>query len=189
MKNKKSDKLLYLAIAILIIAIVILLIIKSISKPIEEYVNVAGDSNYVSTKLINSKLNISTTNYNYYLIGYKGKIENVITIAGCAFDDNYNLITVLTTDGLYALYIGNSYIYKNMNKTLKLVKISDRENIKNISYEVVGDENSMKYDYLGCFRYPFVEYKDGSKKALSVDTTDAYKLLTNKEDYELINIK
>ena len=68
MKNKKSDKLLYLAIAILIIAIVILLIIKSIYKPVEEYVNADGDSNYVSTKLINSKLNISTTNYNYYLI-------------------------------------------------------------------------------------------------------------------------
>ena len=59
MKNKKSDKLLYLAIAILIIAIVILLIIKSIYKPVEEYVNADGDSNYVSTKLINSKLNIS----------------------------------------------------------------------------------------------------------------------------------
>ena len=68
MKNKKSDKLLYLAIAILIIAIVILLIIKSIYKPVEEYVNAGGDSNYVSTKLINSKLNISTTNYNYYLM-------------------------------------------------------------------------------------------------------------------------
>ena len=80
MKNKKSDKLLYLAIAILIIAIVILLIIKSIYKPVEEYVNADGDSNYVSTKLINSKLNISTTNYNYYLIGYKGK--NSVLIVG-----------------------------------------------------------------------------------------------------------
>ena len=46
----------------------------------------------------------------------------------------------------------------------------------------------MKYDYLGCFRYPFIEYKDGSKKALSVDTADVDKLLTNREDCEFMNI-
>ncbi len=189
MKNKKSDKLVLISVGILSIVIVILLIIKNTYKEVEMHVDVSGMNDYVSTKVINSKINISTSNYSFKLKGYEGKIENIVTIAGCALDDNYNLITVLTTEGLYALYVGNSYIYDNIDKTLKLVKISDRDNIKRLYYQVVGDENNMTYDYLGCFRYPFIEYNDGSISALEVGTTDITKILTNKEDYYLTNIK
>ena len=189
MKNKKSDKLCFIAIGILLIVIVILLIIKSTYKPKNDNVSITGMNDYVNTKIVDSKIKISTSNYSFKLTGYKGKIENIVTIAGCAFDDNYNLITVLTTKGLYALYVGNSYIYDNLDKSLKLVKISDRKNIKRLYYEVVGDENSMTYDYLGCFRYPFIEYENGDIKALNPGTTDVSKILTNKEDYQLIDIK
>lgn len=189
MKNKKSDKLCFIAVGILLIVIVVLLIIKSTYKPKDDKISITGTNDYVSTKIVDSKINISTSNYSFKLTGYEGKIEDIVTIAGCAFDDNYNLVTVLTTDGLYALYVGNSYIYDNIDKSLKLVKISDRKKIKKMYYKVVGDENSMTYDNLGCFRYPFIEYKNGDIKALDPGTTDVTKMLTDKEDYQLINIK
>lgn len=189
MKNKNSSKLLIIAVGVILIVIVILLIIKKTYKSEEVYVNVNGDSNYLNTKVIDFKINISTSNYSYKLKGYKGKIENIVSVAGCAFDDNYNLITVLTSDGLYALYVGNSYIYQNLDDTFKLVKISDRDNIKSLNYEVVGNENEMKYDFLACFKYPSIEYKDGSVKVLDPGTTDVNKVLNNKDDYTLVNIK
>lgn len=190
MKNKKGNKLLIIAVGVILIVLVILLIIKRTYKE-EVYVNVNvnGDSNYLNTKLVNSKISITNSNYSFKLDGYKGKIENIVSIAGCAFDDNYNFITVLTSDGLYALYVGNNYIYQNLDDTYKLVKISDRDNIKSLNYEVVGNENEMKYDFLACFKYPSIEYKDGSVKVLDPGTTDVNKVLKNKEDYTLTKIK
>lgn len=189
MKNKKGNKLLIIAVGVILIVLVILLIIKRTYKAKEVYVNVNGDSNYLNTKLVNSKISITNSNYSFKLAGYKGKIENIVSIAGCAFDDNYNFITVLTSDGLYTLYVGNNYIYKNLDDTFKLVKISDRDNIKSLNYEVVGNENEMKYDFLACFKYPSIEYKDGSVKVLDPETTDVNKILKNKDDYTLTKIK
>ena len=58
-----------------------------------------------------------------------------------------------------------------------------------MTIKIVGNENEMKYDFLACFKYPSIEYKDGSVKVLDPGTTDVTKILTDKEDYQLISIK
>lgn len=192
MKDKKKI-IIFVSIGVLVLIILFIIILKLTEKPVNpDDITIEGMTDYLDVNVNSSKIEVENINYSYNLSDYKGDVKNVVSISGCASDDNFNLVTVLTSSGLYTLYVGNSYIKENIDNNLKLVKISDAENIKKIYYAETGDtEKGNMYDELPCFRYPFVEYKDGSIKAIAPKNivSDTDKILANKDDYKLVDIK
>lgn len=131
--------------------------------------NVYDENKYYDVYVDSENQLIVESIFRYILYGFTGEVKDVVLLSGCNNDNRYEFITILTTDGLYSVYIPYDFIGED--GVYEVTKLDNADEIVSL--------NIGEYD-LSCVKYPVIKYKDFSEYLVKFDGVSKFELFLVK---------